>query len=202
MAVSAYKTIRDKVRRSIRDTFGQVWADTDLDRIINEAQREYAIVSGSLIGKVSVTIPESGVFAAPADFIEPVSFIGTDGMKKPLYSWRYLYDNYPDFRNVPGSIIRGMVTDFDGFGKFRAFPKVPEGTEVGVLCYKRFPAADKLETTNLDAIEQHCLFQVFLLMGNPSTNSYYQGFLTAVNRENITQRGMRDHSRIRRGRFF
>ena len=202
MPVSAYKDIRERVRRSVRDTFDMVWSDADIDRIINEAQREYAIVSGSLIGKVAVTIPSNGVFVAPDNFIEPVSFVGTDGMKMPLYSWRYLHDLYPDFRNVPGSEIRGLVDDFDGFGKFRAFPKVPGGTMVGTLCYKRFPEKDKLETTNIGAIEQHCLFQMFLLMGNGVAGDYYRNFITAINREGVAQRGMKNHSNIRRGRFF
>jgi hypothetical protein len=202
MAASSFQEIREKIRRSIRDANGLVWDDDGLDRIIDEAQREYAILSGSLVGSFVLESREGGVSDAPSDFIEPVKFIGSDNFEKPLYSWRYLHKRYPDFRAVTGTEVRGIVTDFDGYGKVRLFPVIPGGIEVGTLYYKRLPAPGVIETTNIDAIEAHCLFQAFLLSDHRSAESYYSRFMEGVNRESHVQRGLNVKSRIRRGRFF
>ena len=85
MPVSSFSKLRNKIRSAIRDTYGLLWDDPALDRIINEAQREYSLLAGSLIGKVDAIATEDGVCACPADFIEPVKFIGVDNMEKPLF---------------------------------------------------------------------------------------------------------------------
>ena len=202
MPVLSFSRIRREVRKAIRDTHGLLWDDTALDEIINEAQREYSILSGSLIGSFDITATESGVFACPDDFLEPVKVIGIDGQEKSLFSWRYLDELYPDFRNVPGTELKGLVTDFDGFRKFRVFPKLPAGTQAGKLYYKRLAKANKIETQNEDAIEQHCLFQVFLYDGKSAAGDYYRKFIDLVNEESTGLRGLKAKSRIRRGRFF
>ena len=202
MTASAFSTIREKVRKAIRDALGLLFADAEIDDMINGAQREYAFCSGSLVGEMSVTIPEHGVFSAPPDFFEPVKFIGSDGFEKPFFSWKYLHDQYPDFRSVPGSELRGIVTDFDGFGKFRLFPVLLPGSSAGTFFYHRLPAKDKIETSNSEAIENHCLYQAFLLAGNNAAGIWYDRFNAAVNAEISLYRNMRPRSPYRYGRFF
>ena len=202
MPVLSFSRIRRDVREAIRDTYGLMWDDTALDGIINEAQREYSLLSGSLVGSFEVTATVSGVCECPGDYIEPVKMIGVDGHEKALYSWRYLDELFPDFREIPGSELRGIITDFDGFGKIRVFPKLPAGTPAGKLYYKRLAAADRIETQDVEAIELHCLYQVFLLTGKGSAGIYYKKFIDLVNRESSGRRGLGAKSGIRRGRFF
>lgn len=202
MPVSSFNEIRDKVRRAIRDTNGLLWDDSGLDRIINEAQREYSIFSGSLVGSFDIESPEGGVSDAPDDFIEPIKFIGSDNFEKPLYSWRYLHVRYPDFRSVTGNEIDGLVTDFDGYRKIRLFPVIPAGILVGRLYYKRLPVLNVIETTNTEALEMHSLFQVFLLSDHRSAETYFNRFVESVDKEGSVQRGLKTKSHIRRGRFF
>lgn len=203
MAVSAFTSIRELVRKSIRDLLGLVWDDTALDYAINEAQREYAILGGSLVAQTKVYATESGVFSLPDDYLVPVKFIDNYGIEVPFYSWRNIHDKYPDFRKVTGNNIQAIITDFDGFGKLRLFPLLPTSlSPVGTLYYQRLPEKDKLETQNVRAIELHSLFQAFMIDGNPSAAVYYNRFVQAVNEENAVQRGMKTKSRLRRGRFF
>jgi len=202
MAVSAFTSIRELVRKSIRDLLGLVWDDTALDYAINEAQREYAILSGSLVGSVPVHSSEDGVFSLPDDFLAPVKFIDTKGFEVPFYSWRNIHDKYPDFRKQTGDFLQAIITDFDGGGKLRLFPVLPVSlTPVGTLFYQRLPQKDKVETNNVRAIELYSLFQAFMIDGNPSASVYYNQFVQAVNQENLVQRGMKNKS-IHRGRFF
>lgn len=202
MPISSFQKIRESIRRAIRDSNGLLWDDIGLDRIINEAQREYAIASGSLVGSYDIESSKRGISSAPNDFIEPIKFIGSDGFEKPLYSWRYLHSRSPDFRAVTGNEVEGIITDFDGYGKVRLFPIIPPGETVGKLYYKRLPRADVIETINLDAIEKHSLFQVFLLSSHRSAEVYYNRFIESVNSENSVQRGLKTSSPVRRGRFF
>ena len=202
MAVASFASIRELVRKSIRDVFGLVWDDTALDNAINEAQREYAILSGSLVGIVNVFSSGNGVFPLPDDFIAPVKFIGKSGFEIPFYSWRNIHDKYPDFRKVTGTEIQCIIPDFDGYGNMRMFPLIPAGEKAGTLYYQRLPKRDKLETTNKRAIELYSLFHAFLLDGNASASIYYNRFRSEVNRESSIQRGIKVKSNYRFGRFF
>lgn len=201
MAVSSFIQIRKKIRESIRDLDGIVWDDTALDTIVNNAQREYSFLSGSLLFSFQVTATENGVVSAPFDYIMPVRFTRTDGLDVPFVSWKYLNNLYPDFRKRKGNYLQGIVTDLDGFRKIRLYPVLPNGVKAGTLYYKRFPKKDVLETTNVDAIVQHCLFQVFLLANNKASGMYYQKFTDLVNAEKSLQRSM-SRRRQARGRFF
>ena len=58
-----------------------------------------AYAGAALRGSAEVTAGDCPVFAAPDDFIEPVRFIGNDGLERPFFSWKYLHDRYPDFRS-------------------------------------------------------------------------------------------------------
>lgn len=200
--MTSFGEIREKVRKALRDTFGLVFDDGELDLMIDEAQREYAFHAGTLTGEMTVTFPAGGVFTAPADYFEPVKFIGADGFEKPFISWRKLHDDFPDFRAVTGSLIRGVIPDFDGFGKFRLFPALPVGSAAGTFFYHRLPVEGKIETTNNEALQNHCLYQAFLLSGNNAAGVWYDRFNAAVNEEISRYRDMRPRSPYRRGRFF
>lgn len=85
MTEASYSEIRINVRRAIRDNYGLLWDDSALDDLINEAQREYSILTGSLIGVYDVVTTQDGICAAPDNFIEPVKFIASDGFEKPFF---------------------------------------------------------------------------------------------------------------------
>jgi len=142
------------------------------------------------------------VFQTPDDFISPLRFLGTDRRERPFISWKRLHESYPDFRTVRGTELCGIVPDFDGFGKLRVWPWLPDGTDAGTLYYRRTAAPDKVETTNVDAVIQYCLFHVFLISANPAADVYYRRFLSAAAREDHVQRGLATNSRVRHGRFF
>ena len=201
MPVSSFSKIREMIRGEIRDGHGLLWDDAALDDIINEAQKEYALAAGSLTGSVTITAA-GDVFSAPEDYFEPVKFIGSDQREKPFFSWKYLHARYPDFRKVSGTEPCGLITDFDGFGKFRIFPRLPEGTPAGTLFYRRLPRRDRIETSNVEAVKAHCLFQVFLLSDDGAASVYLDRFNAAVNAESHQTRGLAARSPIRHGRFF
>lgn len=202
MPVPSFQQLRNSVRTAIRDTCGLLWDDSALDGIINEAQREYSILSGSITDSIHVFGTENGVFLLPDDFLEPVRFIGSDKLEKPFYSWRYLDQLYPDFRNITGSGARGIIFDFDNWGNARIFPRIPDKLFAGTLFYKRLAATNKIETRNLEAVEQHCLYQVFSLTGKEGASRYYAQFLDSVNEEGNLYRSLSAGSRIRKGCFF
>lgn len=202
MSVQAFSSIRYRIREAIRDTYSLLWDDDGLDELINEAQREYSIYSGALTGEFSVTTNERNIYNAPVDFIEPIKIYDTKGIELGLFSWRYLNDLYPDFRKITGNFARGACFDFDGIGKYRVFPKLSSGVEVGKVIYRRLSHPDKIETRNTEAIEQHCLFQMFLLTGKGSASNYYNNFLKAVNLEVRSSHTLRNRKPIHLGRFY
>jgi len=197
--VSGYEKLYDELRITLRDT-GLQFTDALLSEVIGEAQREYSLMSGELIARSPIRAGKGGVCAVPADFIYPVKFIGTDGQEKPFYSWRYLNDQYGDFRKVCGSELRGVIFDFESFGKMRLFPQLPEGTEAGTLYYARLAKADELEVNDLEAVKDHALFQMFLLSGNNAAGEYYDRFVNRLNEGAVRKRNLR--SAVRRGRFY
>lgn len=202
MPVLSFQELRNSIRTAIRDACGLLWDDSALDSIINEAQREYSILSGSLTGSMKVYGTETAIFHLPEDFLEPVRFIGRDGLEKPFYSWRYMDQLYPDFRRVTGTEIRGIIPDFEDWGNFRLFPRIPSGQFAGTLFYKRLAVPDQIETRNKEAIEQHCLYQAFFLTGKEGASNYYSRFLASVNEEGAVFRSLRSAGEMRRGRFF
>lgn len=202
MPVSAFAQLRAELREAIRDSYDLLWTDAELDSIINEAQREYSLYSGALIGKVNVVSMTGDVFDAPYDFIEPLRFVDGDGYEIPFVSWRRLNEEYSDFRKVTGKQVLCACFDYDGYGKYRLFPSLPAGMNVGYLHYSRLAGADILEAKNMDAVKQHCLYQMFLLSGKEAMSNYWNNFIKSVNGEVRSTRTMRNRGDLREGRFY
>lgn len=202
MASSGYKGVRDFVRNIFRDEFATLWPDDDLDLLIDEAQREYCLMTLPLTGEVNITGEEDGLIDLPVDFISPVRAFTANGLEIPFFSWRVLETLHPDFRVVTGDFVQAFCFDFETYGRLRLYPVVPIGRDVGRLVYNRFPTPGVLEIEDTNAIEQHVLFQMFLLSGKPSSATYYSNFLNAAHEYSASNRKLSLRSRGRRGRFF
>lgn len=202
MASPGYKAVRDFVRNAFRDELATLWPDDDLDLLIDEAQREYCLMTQALTGEVTITSAERGLIDLPGDFISPAKAFTSDGLEVPFISWRLLETLHPDFRSVTGDFVQAFCFDFETYGRLRLYPVVPVGEVVGKLVYHRFPAAGTLEVEDVNAIEQHVLFQMFLLSGKPSSGNHYSQFLSAVNEYTGSNRRLSLRPRGRSGRFF
>lgn len=202
MASPGYKAVRDFVRNAFRDDLATLWPDDELDLLIDEAQREYCLMTQALTGEVTITSAERGLIDLPADFISPVKAFTPDGLDVPFISWHLLETLHPDFRSVTGDYVQAFCFDFETYGRLRLYPVVPIGVVVGKLIYSRFPAAGILEIEDVNAIEQHVLFQMFLLSGKPSSINHYSNFIAAVNEYTGSNRRLSLRPRGRSGRFF
>ena len=192
--VASFAPIRKRLRLAIRDGEALQWSDDALDAIINEAQREYSVLSGTLVSATTLVSDGTGVCVLPPDFIAPVKLIGPDGHEKPFFSWRALHDRYPDFRKFVGDELLGAVVDFESHGKLRLFPVLPAGTPAGQLFYQRIAAKDLLEVANTDAVEQHALYQLFMLSEKSAGFRYYDEFQRLLDRETVRQTEVRKRS--------
>ena len=202
MAVTAYSEIRSRLRNSTRDSFDLQWTDAALDEVIDEAQRECAIFTGALIGRIEVTANERGIYDAPDDFIEPVRFVAADGDDVPVVSWRALAHDYGDFRHRTGDRPAAVCFDFEGFGMFRSSPKLPAGKKLGTLYYRRLAERGAVEMRDTDAIEAHALFQLFSAEKKEQSGSHYDHFMTIVNREARSSQTTCDRRPVRGGAFY
>lgn len=202
MGVSEFSSLRSELRTAIRDLHGLQWSDTALDAIINEAQREYALYSSELTSSFEVIAHESGIQTAPVDFIEPLRYVTPDGFEHPIVSWRYLHERHPDFRKIDGSYGEALCFDFDGFGKYRIFPRLAAGSPAGCVYYRRLPAKDKLEFHDTEPIVQHSLYQLFLLTGKGSAVNYFDRFVRLVNRESRSSQTLRNRRSHRCGSYY
>lgn len=76
--IASFAPIRQRLRLAIRDGAAVQWSDDALDEIINEAQREYSVLSGALVSATTLVSDGSGVCVLPRDFISPVKLIGEE----------------------------------------------------------------------------------------------------------------------------
>ena len=203
MSRSGYSSLRERIRKSIRDTYGLLWPDDALDEIIGEARREYSLESGAFTALTTPVMPNSGgVLSAPGDFFCAQKFFDMSEREVPFVSWRRLHQaNGYDFRRITGKYLKAVCFDFDGYGRYRLFPLLPEGEPAGRLLYKRI-CTEEESTRNPDAIEAHCLYQMNLLTGKSGTAAYYEMFRKAVNRERSSQQTMNNRGRSRIGVYF
>lgn len=186
----------------MRDSSGFQWTDAVLNGIINQAQYEYSLYSGKFSGEYDVVSTESDVHIVPDDFIEPLKFIDTKGVDVPFVSWRYLNELYPDFRKIKGSSLEYICFDFDGYGKFRFFPIINTGKVAGKLFYRRLAREDVLEDCNLQALKNHCLYQMFFFAGKTPASNYWNEFINLVNKESRSDTVLKNIQKSRHGSFY
>lgn len=196
------KLLKEKLRKTFRDDFGIQWDDALLDDIISEAQREYALHSGCLLGECECVISHSGLCVLPQDFFQVIRIIDKNGNVIPIESYRVLAEKYDDFRNVHGDKPRAVCFDFDSLEYMRVFPALPNNTLVGKLFYKRLPQKGKFEIKNISAIEQHALYQMFLFAGKNQAQVAYQSFLKMVNRDQKLKISSNNKNITRTGIFY
>lgn len=202
MAVPAFADLRGKLREEIRDDFSLQWTDTALDEIINEAQREWALFTGSLVGKIEVTANERGTFAAPVDFYEPLRMTTPDNRDVPIVSWRRLNADHWDFRKRVGDIPEAVCFDFDGYGIFRIFPRIPAGKKIGTIFYHRLPRADVWENGDADAVAAHALYQLFRAENKAQAENHYNDFLNCVTGIARSWQTLRNRKSMRHGAYY
>lgn len=177
MPSADFAEIRSRVRTAFRENLGTLWTDDWLDFLVDEAQREWGLLTGEFTGESSVTTGEDGTFDLPKDYYAPVSFT-VDRRTLPMLSWRYVQERMGrDFRTAKGA-VSGVVFDFDKWGTARVFPGVPDVE--GTLVYRRFPADGVLETRAVNALEAHVLSQMNLMSGKDAWQGYWSAFMKAV----------------------
>lgn len=175
--------LKQRLRRIVRDDFGIQWNDVLLDEIIFEAQREYALLSGALTGKYELYAGPAPVQDLPEDFYKVIQIIDKDNRNIPVLSYRNLLERYGDFRTRTGTEAEGVCLNFDGLGKCRIFPVLPQGTYVGTVIYSRLPGTDRIEVKNISALEQYALFQMYQFTGKKNAQICYAAFVSEINRE-------------------
>jgi hypothetical protein len=175
--------LKFRLRKKFGDKYSIQWSDTILDNILIESQREYAILSGSLTGRMELTAGISPVTTLPDDFIKVIRILDADGGDVPVVSYRKLNEDFEDFRKRTGNKAEAVCFNFDGYGKCRIFPVLPENTHVGTLIYSRLPDNKTLEVKNLSAVEQYALFMMFQFTGKKQAQNCYAAFIELTEQE-------------------
>lgn len=174
--------LKDKLRRVFRDEYKIQWSDELLDGILFEAQREYIIYSADLIAQHEIIASKSAAITLPEDFFQIVKVLDPNGNNIPIVSYRYLAEMYGDFRKKQGDKIKYLCFNFDGLGKCRTYPQIPEGTVIGTIYYKRIPAYGEWLGFNATAIEKYALFQMYQFLGKKQAQNEYESFINIINR--------------------
>lgn len=202
MAVSDYRELRNKLRTNARDTFSVQWSDTALDSIINDAQREYSFYAQNLVGELEIKSSASGVIRLPEDFISPIKCISSKGEDIPIVSWRELTKKYNDFRKCTGEKIQCLCFDYDGYSFVRIFPRIAKNIFCGKLIYTRYAVPDKIETQNIDAVKEHCLFQMSFTAANKKCFEHYNNFMRLIDNENRSNHTLNIRRKPPRGIYY
>lgn len=176
--------LKNRLRLAFRDDYNIQWSDALLDEIIFESQREYCLYSGRLLGTVDIVSKERPILDCPDDFIKVVQAFDNTGKVLPIISFRRLAAIYGDFRTQTGNTAKFLVFDFDDHKKYRIFPHIPAGIKVGEMHYQRLPQDEKIEVSNFTAVEAHCLYMMFLMVGKDIAAVWYNKFLELVNKDN------------------
>lgn len=194
--------MKKRLRERFRDDYGIQWSDTLLDEILSEAQREYALYSGLLVGKCDIVTIDSPVLSLPENFIQAIKLTTPSGEDIPFISYRTLIERYGDFRKIKGNRVEYCCLNFDGFGKLRLFPQVPNLTFVGTLYYKRLPLESETIITNVEAIEQYAMFLMYQFTGKKLANNCYSSFMEAIHREQRHKSVFGSKKVLRKGVYY
>lgn len=200
MAVSGFSKIRGNVRASFRDEGGTFVSDDDLDALIDLAQADWCVLTGTLVGRKDVVTNESGVLPLPDDCIRPTGLTLSNGLSLPVFPWRTLVRFHGDFRRQTGDCPVAVCFDFDQCSGYRLFPKVPSGLRIGTLEYSRRPKEGVLEIREDKAIEAYCLAMLCSLTGKDGSQ-WERVFINAASAYGGGRVG-RTGGRYGVGRFF
>lgn len=192
--------MKKRLRKTFRDDYGIQWSDALLDEILYEAQREYTLYSGGLVGRFDIVSTDSPVLSLPEDFFQAIEVLSVDGKDLPIISYRKLAEEHGDFREDKGELVKYCCFNFDSFGKFRIYPQVPAGTKVGTLYYKRFPVDGEWVCNNSVAIEQYALFMMYQFTGKKMAQNCYTAFLDAIYSEE--KLGFGSKKVVRKGVYY
>ena len=166
MAVKAFQTIRDRVRRVTRDYAGTRWSDTELDGYINNAQAAYCYRTRTLEVSYEVTYEGTDIFILPKDYIEALRFeLPEDGKTLPIISWKILAEKYgATFLEHRNSEVYHLYFDYESWNRFRFYPNpdMELGTVMGTLHYYRYPEQDVIEIEDIEALVYYALFCCYL----------------------------------------
>lgn len=168
MAVAAFATIREMIRRDTLDDPGTRWTDDELDSYINTAQEVYARRTGFLTSEFDVY--HNGIdfiYQTPADYIRANEFIVNNDNRTNLdiVDWKILAADFsPKFISSQTDEILYACFNYEGWNRFRFYPNTtqPAGTLLGTLKYSRLPVRDTLEIKNIETIADYALFLVYL----------------------------------------
>lgn len=200
MASDEFAGLRERVRTSFRDAAATQWPDSRLDDLIDSAQADWCFLTGELRGWQPGVTTESGVMPLPSDCVRPVGLTLSDGRSLPVAGWRMLARSFGDFRRRTGDFPVAVCFDFDGWGGYRLFPRVPAGQELGRLEYCRRPVAGRLEIREEAALAAHALWQMSLATGRDG-RQWWDAFMAAASARGSHAVG-RTGGRVTRGRFF
>lgn len=181
--MQSMQELKAKLRQNFRDDHGIQWSDALLDDILYEAQREYALYSGGLLGEHKVFTVNTPEQLLPDDFFEVVQVLDEDGRIIPVVSYRKLIEKYGDFRQHKGEKAKYFCFNFDSFGKFRIYPQLPAGTFAGTIVYKRIPARGEWAAENSTAIEHYAMFQMYQFTGKSLAQTSFKNFTEEILRE-------------------
>jgi hypothetical protein len=175
--------LKNRLRKTFRDEHKIQWSDALLDEILYEAQREYALYSGGLVGRYDIVASGSPVISLPEDFFQVIQVISPDGKDIPAVSYRKLAEDHGDFRKDTGRRAEAFCFNFDNFGQCRIYPILPEGTFAGTIIYKRIPGTGEWSVKNSAAIEQYALFQMYQFTGKAMAQNCFTAFMNEIYRE-------------------
>lgn len=194
--------LKNRLRKNFRDDYKIQWSEALLDEILYEAQREYALYSGGLVGRYDAVSSGSPVLSLPEDFFQIISATDPDGNNIPVVSYRKLAENHGDFRKDKGNKIKAFCFNFDSFGKFRIYPQLPEGTFAGTIYYKRLPKDGEWAVVNAAAVEQYALFLMYQFTGKSMAKNCFAAFMDAIYKEQKQQLDAGSKNIVRTGVYF
>lgn len=194
--------LKDRLRKAFRDDYEIQWSDALLDDILDEAQREYALYSGGLVGKHDVVTVDNPIQSLPEDFFQIIQVTAPDGSDIPVVSYRELAEKYGDFRKDTGSKARFFCFNFDSFGKFRIYPQLPQNTFAGTIIYKRIPNAEEWNVLNTTAIEHYAMFLMYQFTGKAMAQNCFDAFMDCIYREQKQKLSAGSKKIVRTGVYF
>lgn len=168
--------LKNRLRKVFHDEYKIQWSDEILDGIITEARREYAFYSGSVTGFHKVTTSGGEYELLPEDFFQVMGVFAPDGKSIPVVSYRKLIEEHGDFRKDTGSVPKAFCFNFDDFGRFRIYPRLPAGTFAGSVFYKKLPDENNNTFINSRAVELYALFLMCQFSGKKQAVNYFASF--------------------------